>query len=122
MEASQMHVRLNGLKLYARHGVLPQETKVGAEFTVDLCLATDFSKAAETDALDGTVNYASVFEKVKEEMDIPSRLLEHAAYRIARRLLDDFPAISEVAIGLYKQNPPMGADCRRVGVEAVYRR
>lgn len=122
MKVGRMCIHLDGLKFYARHGVLPQETRVGAEFIVDLCLVTDFSRAAETDELEGTVNYAAVFEKVREEMDIPSRLLEHVAYRIARRLLDDFPNIMEVTIGLYKQNPPMGADCRRVGVEARYAR
>lgn len=122
MKAEAMYIRLDGLKFYARHGVFPQETRVGAEFTVDLCLRTDFSQAAETDALEGTISYAEVFERVKAEMEIPSRLLEHVVYRIARRLLDDFPNVMEVTIGLYKQNPPMGADCRRVGVEAMYAR
>ena len=122
MKPTQMYVRLDGLRFYARHGVLPQETKVGAEFTVDLRLAADFSCAAETDELEGTLNYAEVFERVKAEMEISSKLLEHVAYRIARRLLHDFPALTEVQIGVYKQNPPMGADARRVGVEAVYRR
>lgn len=91
MKAEAMYIRLDGLKFYARHGVFPQETRVGAEFTVDLCLRTDFSQAAEADALEGTVSYAEVFERVKAEMEIPSRLLEHVVYRIARRLLDDFP-------------------------------
>ena len=120
MISTQQYIRLDGLTFYARHGVLPQETQVGAEFTVDLCLATDFSYAAETDELEGTVNYAEVFRRVKAEMDVPSKLLEHVAYRIALRLLQDFPTLTEVRIGVYKQNPPMGADARRVGVEAVY--
>ncbi|WP_296257948.1 dihydroneopterin aldolase [uncultured Phocaeicola sp.] len=122
MKSEAMYIRLEGLTFYARHGVLPQETEVGAEFTVDLCLVTDFSYAAETDELEGTLNYAEVFERVKAEMNIPSKLLEHVAYRIARRLLHDFPALTEVQIGVYKQNPPMGADVRRVGVEAVFGR
>lgn len=117
---ANMYIHLKGLKLYAYHGVLPQENQVGAEYTIDLRLKTDFTQAAETDRLEGTVNYAEVFNAVKKEMEIPSQLLEHVAWRIARRLLDDFPAISEVNIALYKQNPPMGADCSRVGVEATY--
>lgn len=117
-----MYIHLKGLKLYAYHGVLPQENQVGAEYTIDLRLKTDFIQAAETDRLEGTVNYAEVFNAVKKEMEIPSQLLEHVAWRIARRLLDDFPTISEVDIALYKQNPPMGADCSQVGVEATYLR
>lgn len=117
-----MYIHLKGLKLYAYHGVLPQESQVGAEYTIDLRLKTDFTQAAETDRLEGTVNYAEVFNAVKKEMEIPSQLLEHVAWRIARRLLDDFPTISKVDIALYKQNPPMGADCSQVGVEATYLR
>ena len=41
MKPTQMYVRLDGLRFYARHGVLPQETKVGAEFTVDLLCRGD---------------------------------------------------------------------------------
>ncbi|CDC00325.1 dihydroneopterin aldolase [Bacteroides sp. CAG:443] len=119
---ANMYIHLKGLKLYAYHGVLPQENQVGAEYTIDLRLKTDFTQAAETDRLEGTVNYAEVFNAVKKEMEIPSQLLEHVAWRIARRLLDDFPTISKVDIALYKQNPPMGADCSRVGVEVTYLR
>lgn len=111
-----MYIHLKGLKLYAFHGVLPQENRVGAEYTVNLRLKTDFSRAAQTDSLEGTVNYAEVFEAVKQEMQISSQLLEHVAYRIANRLLHDFPAIEEVDVELYKQNPPMGADCEQVGI------
>lgn len=119
---ANMYIHLKGLKMYAYHGVLPQENQVGAEYTIDLRLKIDFTQAAETDRLEGTVNYAEVFNAVKKEMEIPSQLLEHVAWRIARRLLDDFPTISKVDIALYKQNPPMGADCSQVGVEATYLR
>lgn len=111
-----MYIHLKGLKLYAFHGVLPQENRVGAEYTVNLRLKTDFSRAAQTDCLEGTINYAEVFEAVKQEMQISSQLLEHVAYRIANRLLHDFLAIEEVDVELYKQNPPMGADCEQVGI------
>lgn len=111
-----MYIHLKNLKLYAYHGVLPQENRVGAEYSISLRLKTDFSAAAQTDQLVGTVNYAEVFEAVKQEMEVPSQLLEHVAYRIACRLLHDFHTIEEVDIEVYKQNPPMGADCEKVGV------
>ena len=120
MKAPDMDIHLTGLQLYAYHGVLPQENRIGAEYTLNLRLKTDFSHAAENDCLEGTVNYAEVFKAVKEEMNIPSLLLEHVIRRIASRLLNDFPAVSEVRITLDKQNPPMGADCKEVGVEATF--
>lgn len=121
-QGTDMYIHLKGLKLYAYHGVLPQENRVGAEYTIDLKLKTDFSLAAETDNLKGTVNYAEVFNSVKAEMRIPSQLLEHVAWRISKRILNDFSSVSEVHISLYKQNPPMGADCSQVGIESVYLR
>ena len=112
-----MYIHLQGIKLYAYHGVDPQETAVGAYFTIDLKLKTDFSRAAYTDELTGTVSYADIFQSVKDEMHIPSRLLEHVAQRIAQRIFYDFPAIEAIDIKLYKENPPMGAQAKSVGVE-----
>lgn len=122
MTASEMYIHLKGMKFYAFHGVLPQETIVGAEYTLDLRLKTDFSKAAETDDLAQTMNYASVYQSAKAEMNIPSQLLEHVAYRIARRLFQEYPTLQETNITLFKQNPPMGADGKHVGIEITYLR
>ena len=122
MISTANYIHLKGIRLYAFHGVLPQESQVGAEYTLDLRLKTDFRLAAEQDVLEGTLNYAEVFQTVWEEMAIPSRLLEHVIHRIARQLFHRFPALTEVRIALYKQNPPMGADCGQVGVEAEYTR
>ena len=78
------------------------------------------SRASQTDDLNYTINYAEVFEAVKEEMKIPSQLLEHVIQRIAGRLFHDFPQITEIKIALFKQNPPMGAECQETGVESIY--
>ena len=108
---------LRDIKIFAHHGVLPQERAVGACFYVSLRLETDLSRAVESDDLADTVSYAEVYELVKQQMAIPSALLEHVAGRIARALFTAFPTIARVHIELYKENPPMGADCGRVGVE-----
>ena len=120
MQATHMYIRLEGMKFYAYHGVLPQENLVGANYYIDLKLKTDFSHAAETDELEGTVNYADIHAAVKEEMHITSQLLEHVCQRIARRIFHDFPIIEAIDISLFKENPPMGACAQRIGVEAYY--
>ncbi|WP_455672452.1 dihydroneopterin aldolase [Phocaeicola sp.] len=122
MKAESMYIYLDGVRFFARHGVDPQETVVGANFIVDLKLKTDFTRAAHTDELEGTVSYADVHAAVKAEMQTPSKLLEHVCERIAKRLFHDFPAIERVDIRLSKENPPMGADCHRVGVAVCYTR
>ena len=120
MQTTDMYIRLEGMKFYAYHGVLPQENLVGANYYIDLKLKTDFSRAAETDELEGTVNYADIHAVVKEEMQITSQLLEHVCQRIARRIFHDFPSIETIDISLFKENPPMGACAQRIGVEAHY--
>ncbi len=122
MTLSDMYVRMDGLKFYAFHGVHPQEACTGAEFTINLRLKTDFRHAAQTDELEGTVNYALVYEAVKAEMSIPSQLLEHVMYRIAKHLFQQFSAVDEIKIEIFKQNPPIGAEGKSIGVEAVFNR
>ena len=111
------NIILKGVRLYANHGVLEQERKTGAYFTIDLKLATDFTKAMQSDELSGTVSYADVFELVKREMNIPSKLLEHVGGRIANAILNEFPSVSKVDLRLMKQNPPMGAELEGAGIE-----
>ena len=111
---------MEGMKFHAFHGVLPQENLVGAYYYVDLKLKTDFTRASETDELEGTVSYADIYASVKEEMNMPSKLLEHVCQHIASRLFKDFPTIVGIDICLYKENPPMGACAQRIGVEAHY--
>lgn len=114
---NDMYVYLDHMVFYAYHGVASQETQVGNEFWVDLRMKIDFSHAAVTDELEGTVSYADIYAAVKEEMQVPSKLLEHVCKRIADRLFRDFPSIEEIEIRLSKRNPPMGADIRCAGVE-----
>ena len=117
MRISHGYILLKDLRFQARHGVGAQETLVGNEFTVNLRLRTDLSKAVRTDDVADTLSYADVFEAVRDEMSRPSQLLEHVAGRIARRLFHDFPALDAIELKLMKRNPPMGADIDSAGVE-----
>lgn len=114
---SNSYIFLKEIRFFAHHGVAPQETAIGNEFIVSLRLKVDISHAAETDEVTDTVSYADVYEAVKTEMNIPSRLLEHVCGRIVKRIFHDFPTIEEVEIKLSKRNPPMGADIDCAGVE-----
>lgn len=113
-------IHINRLCLYARHGVLSQEREVGAEFRVTLTARVDVTNEALLhDRLEGTVDYGRVVATLQREMDKPSRLLEHAAMRMAQALLDDFPMLTRVTLLLEKVNPPLGVLCEGVGVKIV---
>lgn len=119
MKLMSSKIYLRNVRFYAFHGVLPQEGIVGNDYLVNLVLDYDFSSALKTDDLQGTLNYAEVYQKVREEMAMPSKLLEHVAGRIAHRLFSDFPEIQKLQLSITKVNPPMGADSDGAGVEVV---
>lgn len=98
------------MNFYAYHGVMPQETKVGNRFVVTLALTAPLEKAVASDELEDTINYAEVYAVVKEQMEIPSKLIEHAAGRILYALKEHFPQLAAIELKLSKLNPPFGGD------------
>ena len=113
----ESHIFLIGMRFFAHHGVGEQETLVGNEFIVNLKLKVNIQQAMQTDDVADTVSYADVYETVKKEMSVPSKLLEHVGKRIIDRLFSDFPQIEEIRFTLSKRNPPMGADIEAAGIE-----
>ena len=106
------------MKVYARHGVLPQERNVGANFYVSVIADTMVEASAyNDDKLEGTVNYALLAEAIKQEMQIPSQLLEHVAKRIADRIIKENPTVNKVQVEIDKENPPIGVLCEAIGVK-----
>ena len=105
------------VRFHAFHGVMPQERKVGAEFAVSLRVGLDLSRAVESDNVEDTLNYATLYGVVKQQMAIPSQLLEHVAGRIGKAVFRHFPQVETVDVVLTKLNPPMGADCEGASVE-----
>ena len=88
MKINSSYILLKEIRCYAYHGVAPQENLIGNEYLIDLKLKVDISKAARTDEVTDTVNYA-----------------------------DQFPCIEEIELRLSKRNPPMGADIESAGIE-----
>ena len=58
-------VEVNGIQLYAYHGCLPEEAKIGGNYCVDVSIETDFSEAAQEDNLTKTVDYVIINKIVK---------------------------------------------------------
>ncbi len=118
MHITHTRIRLDNIRHYAYHGVLPQERTVGADYSVSLTLQlTGASAAVFGDRIEGTVNYADVYRIVRHEMSRPSALLEHVAGRILQSLFDTFQRIEEAEIEVRKLNPPMEADCDGAAVK-----
>lgn len=108
---------VNDIQLHAYHGVMPQEQLTGNDYLVSVSAQYPIDKAITTDDVQHTLNYAMVYDIVKEEMGISSKLVEHVAGRIAQHLMKHFADISAVRVRVTKLNPPMGAQCAGAGVE-----
>lgn len=108
---------LENLKIYAFHGVLPEEKIIGTTFILNVEVHADLWKATETDDLQDTINYAAINDILHAEMAIPSQLLEHVIGRIFKNLQVSFPQITFVKIKLTKTNPPMRGEMDGVSVE-----
>lgn len=117
-----MWIILKDLRFFAYHGVMEQEQKTGDYFICNLRLNFDYSSALRSDNIRETLDYGSVFEVVKREMAISSKLMEHVAGRICDALFSEFPGIQEIEISVLKENPPIGADCGGAGVQFSLRR
>ena len=107
---------VNDIQLHAYHGVMPQEQLTGNDYLVSVSAQYPIDKAITTDEVQHTLNYAMVYDIVKEEMGISSKLVEHVAGRIAQHLMKQFADISAVQVRVTKLNPPMGAQCAGAGV------
>ncbi|MCW4450756.1 dihydroneopterin aldolase [Kaistella sp. BT6-1-3] len=104
------------LKIYAYHGVLPEETIIGTYFILNVEIHADVWKATESDDLHDTINYAEINALIHEEMKIPSQLMEHVCGRIMRKIKDTFPQISFLSVKMTKTNPPMQGEMDGVSV------
>jgi len=106
-------VALEGMEFYAYHGFYEEERKVGNKYTVDVSLKTNFSKAATSDDLKGTVNYETVYEIVKSQMTVPNKLLESVCNKIVDSLFISLPEVLELTVSVSKHNPSIGGVCKK---------
>ncbi|MCF4100632.1 dihydroneopterin aldolase [Gillisia sp. M10.2A] len=109
-------IKLRNIKVFAYHGCLAEEGKIGSDYRVDLCVKGDLSHSANTDALSDTIDYVHLNKIVKEEMAIRSKLLETVAERILNRVLLEIIMVQKVEVEVSKINPPIGGDVGMVTV------
>ena len=116
-------IHIDRLRVHARHGVLPQERTVGADFFVTLTAEVDTGmEALIDDRLEGTVSYADLCTDIRRLMQQPAQLLEHAAWTMARALLEGYPRILSLTLRIDKQTPPIGLSAEAIGVEVTLSR
>ncbi len=110
-------INVSGIQLYAFHGCLDEEAKIGGKYEVDVRIETDFSLAAQKDDLSLTIDYVHVNAIVTEEMAIRSKLIEHVGMRIVKRLKKEIKQEANYKVTITKLSPPINGDVRNVSIE-----
>ena len=112
-----MHqILVEGINIFAYHGCLEEEGKIGTNYTVDVIMETDFTEAAQTDDLSKTIDYVIVYNIVKAQMAIRSKLIEQPGQRIVDELKKQFSSLKKVTVKVTKHNPPMNGDVTKVSI------
>ena len=113
---------LRKMSFYAYHGAMPEEKRLGQRFYVDVELTTDTREAGLRDDLSLTIDYAKVYQEVRQEVENHQyQLIEALAERIAERILNQF-SVEEVLVRVTKPDPPIHGVYESVGVEIVRRK
>lgn len=109
-------IHLTGVEVWAHHGVLGHETRIGQRFVVDVRLDLDLTEAAASDALEQTVDYGELAGQVHEVVSAgPHQLIETVAGRVADLCLAlDRVAACEVTV--HKPSAPLPVPAREVAV------
>ena len=115
-------IRLKNIKIYAFHGCLAEEGKIGSDYLVNLSVRANLSDAAKSDELIDTVDYVHLQKIVKEQMSVRSKLLENVGLRIIDAIFEQVPLVNNIKITVAKVNPPIGGDVAEVSVTMVSER
>ena len=115
-------IKVENIRVFAYHGCLKEETKIGSDYRVDLEVKADLQTSAVTDKLTDTVDYVLLNKIVKQEMAKPSHLLETVAKRILIRIFNEDKLVKKATIWISKLNPPIGGDVEKVTIKMTEKR
>lgn len=111
-------ILIEGLEVFANHGVYPAENELGQKFVVSATLYTSLAHAGKTDDLGASINYGEVCHTIDAYLRAHTfKLIEAAAEATAQRLLADYPALIAVRLRIAKPWAPIGLPLSSVAVE-----
>ena len=110
-------VSIKNLKIFAYHGVLPEEKRSGQYFYLDIDLYGDYLMACLLDSLEEAVNYDDVCNCAYKAMTGQTYdLIERAAQVVCDSILREFEKVNEVEVTLKKPNAPVKCDIEYAAV------
>lgn len=115
-------IKVENIRVFAYHGCLKEESKIGSDYLVDLEVEANLEKSAASDLLRDTVDYVFLNKIIREEMLRPTHLLETVAKRILTRIFDEDQIVEKATVWVSKLNPPIGGDVEKVTIKMTEKR
>lgn len=113
-------IRMKEMEFYGYTGCLPEEKVNGQTFVITCEMNCDSIPGCETDELEGTVNYAEVYEVIKDEVESSHcNLIEYLANNLAKKVLAISDLITEVKIIVSKPQAPIDGKFKTMEVEVT---
>lgn len=115
-------IKVENIRVFAYHGCLKEESKIGSDYLVNLEVEADLQKSAVSDLLRDTVDYVFLNKIIREEMLRPTHLLETVAKRILTRIFAEDEIVEKATVWVSKLNPPIGGDVEKVTIKMSEKR
>lgn len=111
-------ILIRDLKIFAYHGVNPEEKRDGQHFVFDIDLSVNITKACHSDDVSDTVSYAKVIKTVNRVVTAEKYdLLERVAQVVCDAIFEEYSDVMSISLTLKKPEAPMKADFGWVGVQ-----
>ena len=108
-------ITVEGIRIFAYHGHLEEEAKLGGQFIVNVWVNADTLEVEKTDDLNDTVDYVKIIDIVKEQMAIRANMIEVPTKRIVDAILL-FKKVTKVKVEVEKIQPPIDANFDKISV------
>jgi dihydroneopterin aldolase len=110
-------VHLKDLKFHAHHGLYSGEENAGGPFEVNLSVW--YEPSAPVTSLEQTINYVTLYEIVKQQMQQRKSLIETVAESICSNIYTRFNVIQKVELSIYKCSPPIEGFEGKTGITMI---
>lgn len=115
-------IRLDGIRVFAHHGVYDEEKARGQIFLIDVHLRMDLSVAGKTDDLAATIHYGELADAIVQRASSERwDLIERVAERTAELVLED-PRVEEVTVSVHKPEVTLPTPVASVSVSVTRKR
>lgn len=115
-----MKIFLRDVKFHTAIGVFDFERLVGNDFILNLWVEIDTTVEMENDQLEGTLNYADLYDICNKEMSRGCQLIETVCLRIASKIKSAYPDVKSGEIEIIKVAPPIKGMQGSAGVSLLF--